>query len=122
MSEKCLQPSNGELVGFSRDKVPILGYVRLQTTLGDFPNSQTLDIQYLVEGTIATVHADHKEARQCCNASLSLPKAEPKEERCNAVYNAECLPPLAELDPRTNTEDRPTPAEQLEKVPLNLDP
>ncbi|MED6209644.1 hypothetical protein PIB30_056730 [Stylosanthes scabra] len=87
LSEKSLQPSNEELFGFSGDK----------------------------EGEIATVHADHKEARQCYNASLSPPTTKSKEEHCNAVYNVDYLPPLAELDPRTNTKDRPTPAEHLEK-------
>ncbi|MED6138589.1 hypothetical protein PIB30_075686 [Stylosanthes scabra] len=53
--------------------------------------------------------------------NLDPPKVEPKERQVAAVYNVECLPPLAELDPRTNTDDRPTPTEQLEKIPLTSD-
>ncbi|XP_016192948.1 uncharacterized protein LOC107633865 [Arachis ipaensis] len=105
LSDKALQPSGGELAGFSGERVPIAGYVWLRTTLGEPPNSKTLDIQFLVvdcvspyniilgrpslnsfgaivstihlcvkfslqDNTIATVHSDHKEARQCYNASL----------------------------------------------------
>ncbi|MED6223394.1 hypothetical protein PIB30_073579 [Stylosanthes scabra] len=59
LSEKFLQPSNGELVGFFENKVPMLDY----------------------EGTIATVYADHKESRQFTMpvSTLNPPKAEPKE-------------------------------------------
>ncbi|XP_016192779.1 uncharacterized protein LOC107633689 [Arachis ipaensis] len=104
LSDKALQPSGGELAGFSGERAPISGYVWLRT-LGEFPNSKTLDIQFLVvdcvspyniilgrpslnsfgvivstihlcvkfpvqDNTVATVHADHKEARQCYKASL----------------------------------------------------
>ncbi|XP_072052148.1 uncharacterized protein [Arachis hypogaea] len=48
MSDKVLQPSSGELVGFSGERVSIQGYIWLQTTFGDYPNSRTLKIQYLV--------------------------------------------------------------------------
>ncbi|XP_072090637.1 uncharacterized protein [Arachis hypogaea] len=48
LSDKSLQPSGGELAGFSGERVPISGYVWLRTTLGEFPNSKTLDIQFLV--------------------------------------------------------------------------
>ncbi|XP_072054212.1 uncharacterized protein [Arachis hypogaea] len=48
LSDKALQPSGGELAGFSGDRVPISGYVWLRTTLGEFPNFKTLDIQFLV--------------------------------------------------------------------------
>ncbi|XP_025664789.1 uncharacterized protein [Arachis hypogaea] len=48
LSDKNLPPSSGELVGFSGERVSIRGYIWLQTTFGEYPNSKTIDIQYLV--------------------------------------------------------------------------
>ncbi|XP_016191759.1 uncharacterized protein LOC107632606 [Arachis ipaensis] len=48
LSDKALQPSSGKLVGFSSEQVPIRGYIWLQTTLGNYPDCNTIDIQYLV--------------------------------------------------------------------------
>ncbi|XP_072089160.1 uncharacterized protein [Arachis hypogaea] len=112
LSDKALQPSGGELAGFSGERVPISCYVWLRTTLEKFPNSKTLYIQFL-DNTIATVHADHKEARQCYNASL---KKITKEAILiiHLVYNSESIPTLAEIDPRDNN-SRPSPMDDLEK-------
>ncbi|XP_015964967.1 uncharacterized protein LOC107488709 [Arachis duranensis] len=48
LSEKLMQPSSGELVGFSGERVPIKGYIWLRTTMGNDLLSRTLDIQYLI--------------------------------------------------------------------------
>ncbi|XP_057747913.1 uncharacterized protein LOC130967109 [Arachis stenosperma] len=48
LSNKILQPYHGDLVGFSGERVPVLGSVWLQTTLGEQPLFKTQDIQYLV--------------------------------------------------------------------------
>ncbi|XP_072066845.1 uncharacterized protein [Arachis hypogaea] len=48
LSDNMLQSTGGDLVGFSGERVPILGSVWLQTTLGEHPLSKTYDIQYLV--------------------------------------------------------------------------
>ncbi|XP_072090422.1 uncharacterized protein [Arachis hypogaea] len=48
LSNKILQPYHGDLVGFSGERVPVLGSVWLQTTLGEHPLFKTQDIQYLV--------------------------------------------------------------------------
>ncbi|XP_057730262.1 uncharacterized protein LOC130945571 [Arachis stenosperma] len=48
LSDNMLQSTGGDLVGFSGERVPILGSVWLQTTLGEQPLSKTHDIQYLV--------------------------------------------------------------------------
>ncbi|MED6129309.1 hypothetical protein PIB30_106614, partial [Stylosanthes scabra] len=74
------------------------------------------------DGTIVTVYANHKEARRCYHANLNPPRVEPKNRQVAAFYNAECLPPLTELDPRTNIEDKPTPTEKLQKISLTSDP
>ncbi|MED6171835.1 hypothetical protein PIB30_044476 [Stylosanthes scabra] len=87
ISDKVLQPSTGELVGFSKN-----------------------------DNTIAIVYADHKEAQQCYNASFRKPPPEDKVQNINSVYNVGELPPVAELDPRTNTNDRPNPTEEVEKL------
>ncbi|XP_072088241.1 uncharacterized protein [Arachis hypogaea] len=150
-SDNALQPSPGELVGFSGEKVSVSGYIWIRTTIGEPPYNKTLDIQFLVvdcpspyniilgrpslnafgaivstvhfcvkfplqNNVVGTVYADHKEARQCYNASL---KAVKKEEmpRIHTVYNSEDIPTLAELDPR-NDNSRPTPMDDLEKVKL----
>ncbi|XP_015949749.1 uncharacterized protein LOC107474627 [Arachis duranensis] len=152
-SDKALQPSPGELVGFSGEKVSVLGYIWLRTTIGEPPNNKTLDIQFLVvdcpspyniilgrpplnalgaivstvhlcvkfplqDGEVGTIHADHKEARQCYNASLKAVKKE--TPRVHTVYNSANIPTLTELDPRSDNH-RPTPTDDLEKVILNQD-
>ncbi|XP_015940934.1 uncharacterized protein LOC107466471 [Arachis duranensis] len=48
LSTNILQPSVGDLVGFSGEWVPVMGSVWLQTTLGEQPLSRTQDIQYIV--------------------------------------------------------------------------
>ncbi|XP_072074432.1 uncharacterized protein [Arachis hypogaea] len=48
LSDNMLQSTGGDLVGFSGERVPILGSVWLHTTLGEHPLSKTNDIQYLV--------------------------------------------------------------------------
>ncbi|XP_020973549.1 uncharacterized protein LOC107646977 isoform X3 [Arachis ipaensis] len=53
LSEKLIQPSSGELVGFSGERVPIKGYIWLKTTIGENPLSRTLDIQYLIVDCIS---------------------------------------------------------------------
>ncbi|XP_072060454.1 uncharacterized protein [Arachis hypogaea] len=48
LSTNILHQYSGELVGFSGERVPVMGSVWLQTTLGEHPLSKTQDIQYLV--------------------------------------------------------------------------
>nr|XP_025616499.1 uncharacterized protein LOC112708784 [Arachis hypogaea] len=48
LSTNILQPYSGDLVGFSGERVPVLGSAWLQTTLGEPPLSRTQDIQYLI--------------------------------------------------------------------------
>ncbi|XP_057730284.1 uncharacterized protein LOC130945590 [Arachis stenosperma] len=48
LSEKAMQPSSRELVGFSRERIPIKGHIWLKTTMGDPPLSKTIDVQYLI--------------------------------------------------------------------------
>ncbi|XP_072066334.1 uncharacterized protein [Arachis hypogaea] len=43
-----LLPSSGELIGFSGERVPIMGHIWLKTTMGDIPMSKSIDIQYLI--------------------------------------------------------------------------
>ncbi|XP_016191477.1 uncharacterized protein LOC107632294 [Arachis ipaensis] len=154
LCDKLLQPSSGELVGFSGERVSIRGYIWLKTTFGDYPNSKTLEIQYLVvdckspyniilgrpslnafnavistvhlcvkfisqDNKVVTIHGDQKEARQCYNASLK--NEQPKhldQQYVQAVYNSDQLHALADLDPRTNNQERPMPLDDLTKVQL----
>ncbi|XP_016172677.1 uncharacterized protein LOC107615077 [Arachis ipaensis] len=48
LSTNILQPSVGDLVEFSGERVPVMGSMWLQTTLGEQSLSRTQDIQYLV--------------------------------------------------------------------------
>ncbi|XP_057756124.1 uncharacterized protein LOC130975331 [Arachis stenosperma] len=134
LSDNILQPTGGDLVGFSGEQVPILGSIWLQTTLGEHPLSKTCDIQYLVvdcfspynlilsrhflnkfsaivstvhlcvkfsmqDEQIATIHRDHKEARQCYNIGMRLPNRS-KQAQVNNVHLSNNNSALADLDPR----------------------
>ncbi|XP_072076834.1 uncharacterized protein [Arachis hypogaea] len=48
LSNNILQSTGGDLVSLSGKRVPIIGSVWLQTTLGEHPLSKICDIQYLV--------------------------------------------------------------------------
>ncbi|XP_072076523.1 uncharacterized protein [Arachis hypogaea] len=48
LSENLIQPSSGELIGFSGERVPIMGHIWLKTTMGEIPMSKSIDIQYLI--------------------------------------------------------------------------
>ncbi|XP_072064560.1 uncharacterized protein [Arachis hypogaea] len=156
LSEKLIQPSSGELVGFSGERVPIKGYIWLRTTMGDNPLSRTLDIQYLIVdcpspyniilgrpalnmfrvvistyhlcvkfqaqgGKIATIHSDCQQARQCYNASLKRSDTSQKQREVQSIHGTEVLS-LAKLDPRGDTQERPQPADELQKIQLTHTP
>ncbi|XP_072081901.1 uncharacterized protein [Arachis hypogaea] len=101
LSNNILQPSTGDLVGFSGEKVPVMGSVWLQTTLGE-------------DNTIATIHSDAREARECYN-SFKRPNQH-MQAHVNNISNQEDLTTLADLDPRAGTLERPTLTEDLHKI------
>ncbi|XP_016164964.1 uncharacterized protein LOC107607530 [Arachis ipaensis] len=158
ISEKLIQPSSGELVGFSGERVPVKGYIWLKTMMENHPLSRTADIQFLIvdcpspyniilgrpalntfravvltfhlcvkfqaqDGKIATLHSDRQQARQCYNASLkkSAPRLEFQQE-IKAIHNTTEVLSLVELDPREDTQERPQPADELQKIPLTEKP
>ncbi|XP_015961083.1 uncharacterized protein LOC107485065 [Arachis duranensis] len=57
---------------------------------------------------IATIHRDHKEARQCYNISMRLPNRS-KQAQVNNVHLSNNNSALADLDPRAEFLERPTP-------------
>ncbi|XP_072052157.1 uncharacterized protein [Arachis hypogaea] len=155
LSDNVLQSTGGDLVGFSGERVPILGSVWLQTTLGEQPFSKTNDIQYLVvdcfspynlilgrpflnkfgaivstvhlcvkfplqDDQVATIHGDHKEARQCYNISMKLQNR--STQQVNNVNINQKGGTLADLDPRADVLERPKPSDDLQKVYFNNDP
>ncbi|XP_016168300.1 uncharacterized protein LOC107610814 [Arachis ipaensis] len=88
LSNNILQPSVGDLVGFSGEQVPVLGSVWLHTTLGEHPLSKTQDIQYLVvDNLVATIHGDHREVRLCYNTSFKPPRSRREETQVNVVQS-----------------------------------
>ncbi|XP_072077721.1 uncharacterized protein [Arachis hypogaea] len=157
LSEKMIKPSSGELIGFSRERVPIMGHIWLKTTMGEIPMSKSLDIQYLIvdyyspyniiigrpalnifkavvstlhpcvkfpvqENRIATVYADHHEARQCYNACLK--QARPRETarpQVQAIHSSAETTMLADLDPREDLGERPRPMDNLQQIILTVD-
>ncbi|XP_072087011.1 uncharacterized protein [Arachis hypogaea] len=155
LSDNVLQSTGGDLVGFSGERVPILGSVWLQTTLGEQPFSKTNDIQYLVvdcfspynlilgrpflnkfgaivstvhlcvkfplqDDQVATIHGDHKEARQCYYISMKLQNR--STQQVNNVNLNQKGGTLANLDPRADVLERPKPSDDLQKVYFNNDP
>ncbi|XP_015941724.1 uncharacterized protein LOC107467198 [Arachis duranensis] len=154
LSEKLIQPSSGELIGFSGERVPIMGHVWLKTTMGEIPMSKSIDIQYLIvdcyspyniiigrpalnifravvstlhlcvkfpvqENKIATVYADHQEARQCYNASLKLIRTKQEARtQVQAIHTFADTATLADLDPREDLGKRPRPMDNLKQITL----
>ncbi|XP_072052109.1 uncharacterized protein [Arachis hypogaea] len=157
LSEKLIQPSSGELIGFFGERVPIMGHIWLKTTMGEIPMAKSIDIQYLIvncyspyniilgrpalntfravvstlhlcvkfpvqENKIATVYADHQEARQCYNAGLK-PVQTKQEARpwVQAIQTSADTATLADLDPREDLGERPRPMDNLQQVTLTAD-
>ncbi|XP_072054880.1 uncharacterized protein [Arachis hypogaea] len=157
LSEKLMQPSSRELIGFSGERVPIMGHIWLKTTMGEIPMSKSIDIQYLIvdcynpyniilgrpalnifkavvstlhlcvkfpvqENKIATVHADHQEARQCYNACLKKDQArEITRPQIQSIHSSADTTVLADLDPREDLGERPRPMENLQRITLTAD-
>ncbi|XP_072064544.1 uncharacterized protein [Arachis hypogaea] len=157
LSEKLIQPSSGELIGFSGERVPIMGHIWLKTTMGEIPMSKSIDIQYLIvncyspyniilgrpalnifravvstlhlcvkfpvqENKIATVYADHQEARQCYNAGLKPVQTEQEARpQVQAIHTTANSATLADLDPREDLGERPRPMDNLQQITLTTD-
>ena len=54
--KSSLSQNNGDLVGFSRERVNVLGVIELRTTFGFEANSRTIDVRYLVIDSQAQYH------------------------------------------------------------------
>ncbi|XP_072064302.1 uncharacterized protein [Arachis hypogaea] len=63
---------------------------------------------------VVTIHGDHKEARQCYNISMKLPTR--FKQQVNNLHHASNNSALADLDPRADFSERPTPSGDLQKV------
>ncbi|XP_016178570.1 uncharacterized protein LOC107621036 [Arachis ipaensis] len=156
LSDNRLQPTGGDLVGFSGERVPILGSVWLKTTLSENTLFKTCDIQYLVvncfspynlilgrpflnkfgaivstvhlcvkfpvqDEHIVTIHGDHKKARQCYNIGMKF-KNGTTQPQINNVLVVDNSAEFADLDPRADFLERPTPTGELQKLHFNKDP
>ncbi|XP_015949106.1 uncharacterized protein LOC107474031 [Arachis duranensis] len=157
ISERLVQPSSRELVGFSSERVPIKGYIWLKTVIGNHPSSRNIDIQYLIvdcpspyniilerpalnifravvstfhlcvkfqahDGTIATLHSDRQQARQCYNASLKKSTPRIEQQDVKAIHNTTEVLSLADLNPHEDARERPEPADELQEVSLTTKP
>ncbi|KAL1293441.1 hypothetical protein AAHE18_19G073200 [Arachis hypogaea] len=68
-----------------------------------------------LDDTIATIHSDTHEARQCYNNSFKRPNRN-MHAHVHTINNQDELPFLADLVPRVDILDRPTPTEDLHKI------
>ncbi|XP_072074088.1 uncharacterized protein [Arachis hypogaea] len=89
LSNNVIQPSTGDLVGFSGERV--------------------------LDNTITTIHSDAREARECYNNSLKRPNRNTKAQVHN-IGNMNDQHMLADLDPRAGTLKRLTLTEDLDKI------
>ncbi|XP_025625289.1 uncharacterized protein [Arachis hypogaea] len=126
LSEKLIQPSSGELIGFFGERVPIMGHIWLKTTMGEIHMSKSIDIQYLIvdlqENKIATVHADHQKARQCYNACLKQDQvSEITRPQVQSIHSSANTTVLADLDSREDLGERPRPMDNLQRITLMAD-
>ncbi|XP_016200392.1 uncharacterized protein LOC107641413 [Arachis ipaensis] len=69
---------------------------------------------------VATIHGDHKEARQCYNISLKFQNRATQQVNNVDLNQKEGI--LADLDPRADFLERPKPSDDLQKVYFNNDP
>nr|KYP34527.1 hypothetical protein KK1_044506 [Cajanus cajan] len=90
--------------------------------LGDIVSTPHLAMKFHSDrGSILTIHADQKAARECYFASLRLPPVEEKQKKSKHVHaiipQSTEMTPAWDLDPRLNDEQ----AEPIEeKVPLQI--
>nr|XP_025623573.1 uncharacterized protein LOC112715921 [Arachis hypogaea] len=74
------------------------------------------------ENKIATVYADHQEARQCYNASLKLTQTKQEARtQVQAIHTSADTATLADLDPREDLGERPRPMDNLQQITLTAD-
>ncbi|XP_052723752.1 uncharacterized protein LOC128193711 [Vigna angularis] len=151
ISEDLVVPYDGQIVGFAGERVDTRGYVELRTRLGTGRSSEEKRIRYLLveantsynvllgrpclnafgaivstphltmkypseKGTICTVRADQKTARECYAAGLKLHTRQSKRRAIGSEVA------MADLDPRTNTEDRLEPMGDTQPVLIGRDP
>ncbi|XP_052109258.1 uncharacterized protein LOC127741227 [Arachis duranensis] len=78
-----------------------------------------LCVKFQVQGgRIATIHSDRQQARQCYDTSLKEANTRGKSQEVKAIHSTNEVLSLAELDPRDDSQKRPQPADELQKVPL----
>ncbi|XP_015955674.1 uncharacterized protein LOC107480066 [Arachis duranensis] len=119
LSNNILQPYHGDLVGFSGERVPVLGRPFLNR-FAAIVSTVHLCVKFPVQDNlVATIHGDLHEARQCYNTSLK-PIKRSNIAQVNSIQPDQ--PRLTEIDPRADFEDRPMPNEDLTKVLLTEDP
>ncbi|XP_072060188.1 uncharacterized protein [Arachis hypogaea] len=77
--------------------------------------SEVFQVEEQQDNTIATIHSDAREVRECYNNSLKRPSRNAKAHVHN-IGNMNDQQMLADLDPRAGTLERPTPTEDLHKI------
>ncbi|XP_047170848.1 uncharacterized protein LOC124839159 [Vigna umbellata] len=151
ISEDLIVPFNDQIVGFAGERVDTRGYVELRTRLGTGRSSEEKRVRYLLveantsynvllgrpclnvfgaivstphltmkypseTGTICTVRADQKTARECYAAGLKLYTHQGKRRATGSEVA------MADLDPRTNTEDRLEPIGETQPILIGKEP
>ncbi|XP_047171701.1 uncharacterized protein LOC124839814 [Vigna umbellata] len=147
LSKDIIAPFNEQILGFVGERVDTRGYVDLRTSLGTERGAKELKVRFLLveantsynallgrpclnafraivstphltlkypsnEGRICTVNADQRMAWECYVAGLKMEPWTPRA-RARRVEVA-----MADMDPRTNTEDRMEPLGELQSCSL----
>ncbi|XP_014524092.1 uncharacterized protein LOC106780328 [Vigna radiata var. radiata] len=145
VSEDLIVPYDEQIVGFAGERVDTKGYIDLNTRLGTGRESEEMKVRFILvdattaynvllgrpclnafgaivstphltmkyptrRGTICTVRANQKTARECYAAGLRMYTKEVKRK----VSRSEVA--LADLDPRTNIDDRLEPVGETQPI------
>ncbi|XP_016164666.1 uncharacterized protein LOC107607205 [Arachis ipaensis] len=140
LSNNILQSTGGDLVGFPGERVQIIGSVWLQflvvdcfspyniilgrpflNKFGAIVSTVHLCVKFpLQDDHVVTIHGDHKEARHCYNIGMKFQNN--SKQQVNSVDLTHNSSAIADLDPRADFRERPTPSDDLQKVYFNNDP
>ncbi|XP_014523638.1 uncharacterized protein LOC106779933 [Vigna radiata var. radiata] len=151
ISEDLIVPYDEQLVGFAGERVDTRGYLDLWTKIGAGREGEEKKVRYLLvdantsynvllgrpclnsfgaivstphltmkyptsRGTICTIRADQKVARECYAAGLKMYPRETRRRTGGASVA------MADLDPRTNTEDRLEPQGETQPMIVGTNP
>ena len=138
LNEDAIIPLDEQIVGFSRERVDMKGYIDLRTKFGDTDRGhRTILVRYLIVDVntsynallgrlslnkleredVATVYGDQRTTRECYVASLRLTPTITSTKR----DIGQRMVAMADLDPRMNDEIRMEPKDTVEEWQLGAE-